>query len=190
MPSLESLPNELIHEICSHTAFELDWSDGHPLLALSDTTKHLRSVIEEYSRVLLKRQANLDIRLPKKVTTSTVSRWLKWVSNTCWYCKKNSKRRAILDPTIICCSKCDRDLFPKMTMTDAMRKHRLSKLDLFTPNEKHPHLAPLLHGSYVCMGSPATMFAKADVLAREKLIQGQGKKRRKPTVIILDADLA
>jgi hypothetical protein len=41
-------------------------------------------------------------------------------------------------------------------MTNAIKQHNLSKLDLFTPNCLHPTLPPLAHGEYSVMGGIAT----------------------------------
>lgn len=57
-------------------------------------------------------------------------------------------------------------------MTQAMKLHGLSKLDLFTPNCLHPALPPLQVGQYMCMGSPAVMISEPDVLARKQYIHG------------------
>lgn len=56
-------------------------------------------------------------------------------------------------------------------MTQAIKDHRLSKLDLFTPNLLHPTLPPLTTGVYTVMGSACTMILKSDVLARETHIK-------------------
>jgi hypothetical protein len=57
-------------------------------------------------------------------------------------------------------------------MTDAVTKHYISKLDLFTPNALHPNLPPLKFGTYVVMGGTSVMISLPDVLARKKLIHG------------------
>lgn len=41
-------------------------------------------------------------------------------------------------------------------MTNAIKQHNLSKLDIFTPNRLHPTLPTLAHGEYTVMGGVAT----------------------------------
>lgn len=57
------------------------------------------------------------------------------------------------------------------TMTQALKAHHLSKLDLFTPNALHPNLEPLTSGLLPVMGSTATMILETDVLARKAHIR-------------------
>jgi hypothetical protein len=56
-------------------------------------------------------------------------------------------------------------------MTQAIKLHLLSKLDLFTPNALHPNLPPLTTGLYTVMGSSATMLLESDVLNRKAHIR-------------------
>jgi hypothetical protein len=55
-------------------------------------------------------------------------------------------------------------------MSEAIQSHHLSKLDLFTPNQLHPSLPPLLFGCCRVLGTETTMISTPHVLAREKLI--------------------
>jgi hypothetical protein len=57
-------------------------------------------------------------------------------------------------------------------MTEAISTHRLSKLDLFTPNRLHPTLPSLTLGMYMCMGNNTLMLSTPDVLARKAHVHG------------------
>ncbi|KAJ4367511.1 hypothetical protein N0V83_007094 [Neocucurbitaria cava] len=162
-PQLDSLPPEILFNILSFTEPTCNPAlVSYPLNALAETSKHLNTIVEEYARSLLKQHAN--ITPPKNSRVFTCRR--KWLGEICQFCKKPSKRRAILYGTLTCCRTCDKAQFPKMTMTKATQDHALSKLDLFTPNALHPHLAPLSIGNYTVMGGTATMILAADVVAR------------------------
>lgn len=68
-------------------------------------------------------------------------------------------------------------------MTDAVIKHSLSKLDLFTPNLLHPNLPPLVLGSYVYMGGDTIMLSRPSVLERKAHIHallGESKAEDTP----------
>lgn len=54
----------------------------------------------------------------------------------------------------------------QQTMTAALLKYRLSKLDVFTPNALHPSLPPLVVGSYICMGGDTIMIAMPSIVKR------------------------
>ncbi|KAF2463317.1 uncharacterized protein BDR25DRAFT_273165 [Lindgomyces ingoldianus] len=168
MPTLDTLPPEILFSILSFSSpFNPTIAPRHPLYTIAATNHYLRSIVEEYAKGLLKQHAHFT---PKN-TSSLIHRrqWLKWLSTICWFCRKPSVRKAILDPATTCCMKCDRK-FPKMTMTNASTKHGLSKLDLFTPNPLHPNLPSLTVGVYMCMGSHTVMLSEPDVLARKKYI--------------------
>lgn len=174
MPTLDSLPLELLfrildylnnpHEPCSDL--------HHPLNHLSASSKHFDSAVEEYTRALLKQHANFA---PKKRSQTYTSR-KKWLAETCQLCYKKSKRRSTLWAIMTCCLACDKEHFPKVvclkakcsltptngdqTMTNAIKQHHLSKLDIFTPSRLHPSLPPLAHGEYPVMGGVATSKPK------------------------------
>ncbi|KAF1840970.1 uncharacterized protein K460DRAFT_410363 [Cucurbitaria berberidis CBS 394.84] len=164
MPSqLDALPPEILFNILSFTEPTYDPTlISYSLNALAGTNKHLNSVVEEYARGLLKQHANITPRKSSKIFTCR----RKWLAEICQFCKKLSKRTAILYPSLTCCRACDREHFPKMTMTNATQDYNLSKLDLFTPNALHPRLPRLATGAYKVMGGNAVMVAEADVLAR------------------------
>ncbi|KAF2869889.1 hypothetical protein BDV95DRAFT_523886 [Massariosphaeria phaeospora] len=171
MATLDSLPPEIQFNILSYAgAFDPTLTPKHPLYALADTNRHLRSIVEEYTRGLLKQHANVTLSEKRKQSTTCRRKWFRWLADTCQVCKKRSARKAILEPTMTCCAACDRKHFPKMTMTRAITEHGLSKLDLFTPNVLHTSLAPLSVGEYFIAGCDATMISEPDVLARKKYI--------------------
>ncbi|CAO2650576.1 Nn.00g018680.m01.CDS01 [Neocucurbitaria sp. VM-36] len=160
---LDTLPPEILFNILSFTEPTCNPTlISYPLNALAETNKYLNTIVEEYARGLLKQHAN--ITPPKSSRIFTCRR--KWLGEICQFCNKPSKRRAILYPTLTCCRACDKEHFPKMTMTKATQDFHLSKLDLFTPNTLHPRLPRLAIGIYAVMGGTATMIAEADVLAR------------------------
>ncbi|CAE7011673.1 hypothetical protein PTTW11_02229 [Pyrenophora teres f. teres] len=173
MVSLNELPSELLSHVFSYTEPDLNPALSiYPLNALAATNKHLKEEVEEYARILLKKHR--DIVPPKKSRKSCRRRWL---GELCAFCKKNSKRRACFYPTLVCCIECDREQFDKMTMTDALKTTRLSKLDLFTPSELHPDLPPLRTGLYPVYGGIATMLSTPDVLARKAYIKSLPKRK-------------
>ncbi|KAE8842667.1 hypothetical protein PTNB85_00689 [Pyrenophora teres f. teres] len=159
MVSLNELPSELLSHVFSYTEPDLNPALSiYPLNALAATNKHLKEEVEEYARILLKKHR--DIVPPKKSRKSCRRRWL---GELCAFCKKNSKRRACFYPTL--------------TMTDALKTTRLSKLDLFTPSELHPDLPPLRTGLYPVYGGIATMLSTPDVLARKAYIKSLPKRK-------------
>ncbi|KAF2706602.1 hypothetical protein K504DRAFT_458997 [Pleomassaria siparia CBS 279.74] len=172
MATLDTLPTEILFNILSYASpFDPTLVPRHPLYTLAATNRHLRNVVEEYTRVLLKQYANYTIPKKSKIFASR-KKWLKYIDGTCRLCEKKTVRKAILDPTMACCDKCDRAHFPKMSMTAAIKTHGLTKLDLFTPNALHPTLPPLSIGEYVCSGTDTTMISEPDLLARKALIHG------------------
>ncbi|KAG9186913.1 hypothetical protein G6011_10021 [Alternaria panax] len=186
MSRLDTLPPEILFNILSYSepVYNLTLT-SYPLNALAATNKQLNAVVEEYARNLLKRHA--DIVPPRNARVSTCRR--KWLAEVCYFCKKPSKRKACLYKTLACCFKCDKAEFPKMTMTQAVQQHHLSKLDLFTPSPLHPTLPPLSTGLYHCMGGVATMLSTPNVLARSTYIhsllgdkaQDESYMRRRPS---------
>ncbi|KAF2264491.1 hypothetical protein CC78DRAFT_616656 [Lojkania enalia] len=169
--ALDTLPPEILFKILSFTSpFNPYFGPNRPLYSLAATNRHLHDVVEEYARGLLKKHANIES--PNPPTRAFVRRvkWMKWLSTTCWICHRTSRRKAILDPSMTCCDKCDRKTFPKMTMTEAITKHGLSKLDLFTPCILHPNLPPLNTGVYMCMGGYTIMISESDVFARKAYV--------------------
>ncbi|KAH7388794.1 hypothetical protein BKA66DRAFT_489929 [Pyrenochaeta sp. MPI-SDFR-AT-0127] len=167
-PQLDTLPPEILFSILTYTEPTCDPQlVSYPLNALAETNKQLNSVVEEYARGLLKKHANFTPPKSSKIFTCRK----KWLTEICQFCKKDSKRRATLYPTLTCCRPCDKEHFPKMTMTIAIQDYYLSKLDLFTPNDLHPHLPPLATGTYSVMGGVATMISERDVIARRDHIK-------------------
>ncbi|KAF2691272.1 hypothetical protein K458DRAFT_287466 [Lentithecium fluviatile CBS 122367] len=173
-PTLDTLPPEILFNILSYTSpFDASHAPLHPLYTTAATCRHLCSIVEEYSRSLLKRHVN--ITPPKAAKTNAFvcrKKWVRWVAGTCQLCGKKSRRTAILDPSLTCCQACDHSHFPKMTMTEAITTHYLSKLDLFTPNKLHPTLPPLLLGTYIFMGGDTLMLSEPSVLARKAHLHG------------------
>lgn len=106
MPTLETLPPEILFHILSFTN-PFKGNGSNPLGAVAKTSQHLNSIAEEYARSLLQQHASLSPKAPY------IKKWVTWASKTCQYCKRNSTRRAILDAETTCCAKCDKK-FPKM----------------------------------------------------------------------------
>ncbi|KAF2745223.1 hypothetical protein M011DRAFT_460398 [Sporormia fimetaria CBS 119925] len=171
MASLQSLPVEILFHILAFTGpFRRISPHDDPLCNLAASSKLLQDVVEAYARGLLKQRKSVVLK--RRRGEPYRKTWRRWVSNTCQTCKKKSVRAAILDPGVTCCVNCDRKI-PKMTKTDAVTKHHLSLLDLFTPNFLHPDLPPVTSGEYMCMGGMATMILTEDVLARKQYIVEQ-----------------
>ncbi|KAH7095995.1 hypothetical protein FB567DRAFT_513944 [Paraphoma chrysanthemicola] len=169
MCKLDDLPPEILFEVLQYLTITYNRcpTSPHPLNALASTSKHLNAVVEEHTRGLLKKH----VRFTPPKHSKTFSCRKKWLAETCQFCRRNSQRRAIFYPGITCCRLCDKQRYPKMTMTQATKDHSLSKLDLFTPNTLHPALPPLTTGLTTVMGSACTMILESDVLARRTHIQ-------------------
>ena len=112
MSELETLPLEILFHILSFTASASNPPKlrPHPINSLAAASKHLYSVVEEYTRGLLKQ--HVGFTPPKSSKKFTCRR--KWLAEICQSCKKSSKRRAILYPTLTMCKACDREHFPKI----------------------------------------------------------------------------
>ena len=111
MTHLDALPLEILFHILSYT--EPIYCLGlttYPLNALAATNRRLRAAVEAYARGQLVRQAGLE---RSKMTGALVCR-RKWLRDLCYFCKKNSKRKACFYPTLTCCLACDKKEFPKM----------------------------------------------------------------------------
>ncbi|KAF2131487.1 hypothetical protein P153DRAFT_365069 [Dothidotthia symphoricarpi CBS 119687] len=172
MTNLTTLPPEILFTILSFASpsgVTTAKAPVHPFNTIAATNKYLYTIVEEYTRGLLKQHTGFTP--PKSSKTFTCRK--KWVEGTCQVCKKSSKRRATLNRVFTCCRTCDRKCFPKLTMTQAREIHNLSKLDLFTPNRLHPSLPPLAVGEVASMGGTATMISEADIITRRELIHSR-----------------
>jgi hypothetical protein len=112
MTRIVDLPLEILLEILSYNTIAQNRlpTPLHPLNAVASTNKHLYSVVEEYSRGLLKRYTNFT---PPK-SSKTFSCRKKWLAEICQFCKRKSQRRAILYAGLTVCRLCDKQYFPKM----------------------------------------------------------------------------
>jgi hypothetical protein len=121
MFELETLPLEILFNILSFTASASDPPTlrPHPINSLAATSSHLYSVVEEYTRGLLKQ--HVGFVPPKSSKKFTCRR--KWLAEICQLCKKSSKRRATLYPTLTMCKTCDRKHFPKMVSPRILMHH-------------------------------------------------------------------
>ncbi|KAF2638081.1 hypothetical protein P280DRAFT_383709, partial [Massarina eburnea CBS 473.64] len=173
-PTLDSLPPEILFNILSYTSpHSTSLFPKHPLYTTAATSKHLCGIVEEYCRGLLKLHTNISPpKNPKTGAFVCRRKWFRWLKETCQVCGRASKRKAILDAGMTCCKKCDDKNFPKMTQTDAIQKHGLSKLDLFTPNVLHPTLHPLSLGTYMLGPAEITMISKSSVVERKEYVHG------------------
>jgi len=122
--TLASLPAEILFNILSYTSpFSAALPPLHPLYTTAATCKHLRAIVEEYTRVLLAQHAHLFP--PKAAKTNAFvcrRKWVRWVAGTCQLCGVGSRRRAILDPGLTCCQACDKKHFPKMVRGRGRRR--------------------------------------------------------------------
>ncbi|KAF2196728.1 hypothetical protein GQ43DRAFT_242477 [Delitschia confertaspora ATCC 74209] len=144
----------------------------HPFVSIAATSKYLHDNVEGYCRHLLLKNSRTSCKVTKnpKKSPNYRKKWLTWTAKNCRFCWKASVRKAILYPNITCCKECDRKE-PKITMTDAIEKTTLTKLDLFTPNILYPDAPSLRKGTYMVMGAPATLFHQEDVDARVKYVK-------------------
>ena len=125
--SLETLPPELLYIILSFCdPFSSAHLPLHPLHALAATSHHIRAVVEDYCRGMLKKHAGIEVKALKAQGKSKAKgrgtaktnvirhRWLKWTQNTCVICKRVSRRKGIFERGMTVCSGCDRRCWPKM----------------------------------------------------------------------------
>jgi hypothetical protein len=112
MCKLDALPPEILLEILDYAATSHNRcpTSQHPLNALAATDRHLNAVVEEHARGLLKRHVNYTA--PKNSKTFCCRK--KWLGETCQFCKRASKRRAILYAALTSCRLCDKQKFEKM----------------------------------------------------------------------------
>jgi hypothetical protein len=176
--TLNTLSPELVFGILSHledaTVTKIInpiADENHPFFNIAATSKYLAAQVEEHCRhsLVLK---GCSTRVTKKTAKNPALRkkWIEYVKNHCHYCGVKSVHKAIMKPHIICCAKCDKIHYPKMTMTAAFATTCLSKLDLFTPNVLHPRLPTLRTTTYTCMGAPTTVIMTEDVKARAEIV--------------------
>lgn len=115
-PALDTLPPEILFNILSYCSpFDSSYNSRYTLYAIAGTSTYLNSIVEEYTRSLLKRHAGINP--PKAWKTGAFicrRKWRRWINQACQLCSKASKRKAILDPALTCCQKCDKKHFPKI----------------------------------------------------------------------------
>lgn len=168
-------------------------TQNHPFLNLAATNQRLRNVVESYAHYLLIQYSSItkfrDPAKPPKKPTVYRQLWIHFVRNKCVFCGKASQRCAIFQSLAHCCRACDAAQFPeKIPMTQALKRYRLKKNDLFAPEllYRDCSIKPLRHSVYLCAGVVTTMFFKPDVEERARAIWGDlvaedgtvGKKRR------------
>lgn len=112
MSALNALPLEILFRIFDFISSPYDPSSSpyHPLNSLAATSKYFDSAGEEYTRALLKQNANFA---PQKKSKTYSSR-KKWLAETCQLCFKKSKRRSTLWGNLTCCLACDKSHFAKV----------------------------------------------------------------------------
>ncbi|KIW05261.1 uncharacterized protein PV09_03793 [Verruconis gallopava] len=132
---------------------------NHPYLCLAAQCRSLRFTVEDFCQhLLLKRMTLKSARILKptwldwskgvaeaaakgeyptaKNLRSYRMQYLKWSVETCLFCGKSSKRRAIFNMHMWCCKKCDDVEFgKKISKTEATRKYRVNEL-----HWKYPHI--------------------------------------------------
>jgi hypothetical protein len=178
-PSFHTLPHELVSEVLSYLEAEKSQNvenvniktNIHPFFAVAATSKSLNQHVEAHCRHYLTK-VGCSPRVIKRTAKSSQFRkkWVHWVNYHCRFCGKKTERPSIMDKNIVCCMKCDKIQWPKITMTEALNTTMLTKLDLFTPNILHPDLPPLRASTYKCMGAPTTVILTEDVKAREAYV--------------------
>ncbi|KAF2120690.1 hypothetical protein BDV96DRAFT_641352 [Lophiotrema nucula] len=173
MTTIDGLPAEILFNILSYcNAFDPRLNRQHVFNGLAIQNRHIRNIVEEYTRVLLAKYTGYKPPKTKKALQAVIHRrkWIRWLSETCWYCKKKTARKALFERSMACCAACDRKHAPKMTMTEAIN-NGLSKLDLFTPSVLHPSLPPLTHAEHTVMGGTSILILSSDVDARKSYIR-------------------
>ena len=120
MLALDTLPAEILFNILSYT-FAFDPRSGryHAYNNLAIQNKHLQAIVEEHTRVLLVKHTDYTPPKSKKALQAVVHRrkWVRWLAETCWYCKKKTARKALFEGSMACCAACDRKHVPKMVCT-------------------------------------------------------------------------
>ncbi|KAF8462427.1 hypothetical protein BDZ91DRAFT_337221 [Kalaharituber pfeilii] len=207
MATLESLPPEIIFSIYAYLsplpapAVPLS---THPFVAISCTSKFLRSHLASYlTHAIITSNVSSLAKLKETLTappsakksksasskrrpTNLLRSYLKSISSICFFCSRKSTRRAIMESSLVCCANCDRKCWPpKITMSEAQKKYRLKREDLFggvlPPNIGGPPAPPredgiipkrpgLKYGQFMLKNVLTTMFFEEDVrmLAWEK----------------------
>ena len=170
----------------------------HPFLALSIVSRTLRLALISFLRGLILHNHIIPFKRLRTVladNTRDISQyapvilreWLRATTRNCFACGKHAHRRAIMDSTMVCCTRCDQVHWPnKITMTDAIKKYDLKKLELFggllptnlggppceslTKDGLIPQRRGLPYGQKFVCGMLTTMFMEEDVreLARKK----------------------
>ena len=114
---LDTLPTEILFEILHHVAFETTFPPvRHPLDTLAATNRLLHAVVEDCTRRLLLKRANIKRPQCKAKAKAFIyrRRWLKLIAITCQLCDRPSRRKAILEAGMTCCKGCDNKKYPKM----------------------------------------------------------------------------
>jgi hypothetical protein len=92
----------------------------HPFFLLSSVSRTQKAVVESYCRHALRAaHASFPNRkdIPREpyisARKSTYRRvYLEWTSRICRFCKVRCQRRAEADDTVVCCSRCDKIVWP------------------------------------------------------------------------------
>lgn len=175
----------------------------HPFYALAASCQELEHAVESFCRRVLRQHSSITkIKLldadqqsddgavkqkkgkSKKKDRKIVHRvlWVKWANKHCAFCGKRSIRRAIFNTLLRCCKKCDDEQWPeKTTMSKALKKYHLTKLDLFRPNPApiNVHVPPIRCATYDCMvRNDATVFLLPDIKRLAEMIHGVDQRAR------------
>lgn len=150
--SLEALPHELVHHICSyvlptHEPNRSTLADSVPsgLTQLAATGRSLHMAVEAYSRTTLLKWAGVtksDGKLPKSKKSKKSFRGIltRFTRKHCVFCGAKSQRKAILRTGFGCCAQCDRKewpdkivrVFDRVFMTDGLNSFPILRLPPFS----------------------------------------------------------
>ncbi|GAB7352465.1 hypothetical protein MBLNU459_g2873t1 [Dothideomycetes sp. NU459] len=185
---LDSLPIELLHQICSYLFLKHDPMRGYrsgdlryddPMIHLAACNRTLLGAVESFSRTLLTQWqpiTNFKGSMVKDPDGNVTHRGLlyAWKRRHCVFCGKSSMRKAVLCTGLGCCAKCDKAQWPdKLTKTNAKKEYHLTDEQLLPEQaririrhgmtETQPSLPAIRFGTYKVDGTVATMFLRADV---------------------------
>jgi hypothetical protein len=175
-PTLDSLPQEILHEICFYVSPVLIHStrrsltSNHPLLALSRVNRTLHAATEGFSRHQLQKLRTRFNYLKPNVFGKAPYRlsYLRFVRDRCAFCGNKTVCTARVFNHIRCCRSCDNRKWPdKITLTYARTTYAL-KEDLL--------MSRCNWGSYMCHGVWTRMFLERQVKALAREVHGDLEK--------------
>ncbi|RPA88102.1 hypothetical protein BJ508DRAFT_2601 [Ascobolus immersus RN42] len=129
----------------------------HPLLAFAAVSKHYEAVVESWCG----RQCTSGkyvVTTPLKEGKKNRSQFLYRLWTQCAYCHVRSVRRGTIARFLNLCANCDKQEFPKITLSQAKRKYGLTEEQL---KDEHNGIR---RGTYHSQGHDCTHYDLGDVI--------------------------